>query len=70
MLKDFKYKLIWGSKYIRRIVERYKDLGFFNDSIASIMLGYFFIYITNLNFTPNIKLTLIRTIVNSIPATI
>ncbi|KAG7038291.1 Nacht and ankyrin domain protein [Colletotrichum scovillei] len=32
--------LIWGTSYIRRMVQRHEDLGFSDDGISSVMLGY------------------------------
>lgn len=69
-LEDLEYEPVWGSKCIRRMVERHENLGFSDDGIASVMLGYLFVCVMNLNFTPGKKLTSIRTIANSIPASI
>lgn len=69
-LENLEYEPIWGSRCIRRMVERHENLGFSDDGIASVMLGYLFVCVTNSNFTPGKKLTSISTIANSIPATI
>ncbi|KAM7211811.1 hypothetical protein V8F06_012817 [Rhypophila decipiens] len=42
-LQDLDYDLIWGSQYIRRMVQRYEDLGFSERCIAATMLGCMFV---------------------------
>jgi hypothetical protein len=37
------YEPVWGSECIRKMVQRHEDLGFSEDGIASIMLGYLFV---------------------------
>jgi hypothetical protein len=37
------YEPVWGSEYIRKMIKRHEDLGFSDDGIASIMLGYLFV---------------------------
>lgn len=34
---------VWGTHYIRRMYERFKDLGFSEDGIASAMVGFLFL---------------------------
>jgi hypothetical protein len=40
--RDVEYDSVWGSTCIKRMVERHEELGFSDDRLASIMLGYLF----------------------------
>ncbi|KAH8744758.1 cytochrome P450, partial [Diaporthe sp. PMI_573] len=46
-LEVLEYEPIWGSRCIRRMVERHENMGFSDDGIASVMLGYLFVTIAN-----------------------
>ncbi|KAH8747326.1 cytochrome P450, partial [Diaporthe sp. PMI_573] len=45
--QDVAYEPVWGSECIRKMVKRHEDLGFSDDGIASIMLGYLFVTVAN-----------------------
>jgi hypothetical protein len=42
-LYDAEYEPIWGSQYVRRMVIKHEDLGFTDDGVATVLLGYFFV---------------------------
>ncbi|KAF4806935.1 Cholesterol 7-alpha-monooxygenase [Colletotrichum siamense] len=41
------YEPVWGTLYIRRMVQRHEKLGFSDDGIASALLGYLFVTTAN-----------------------
>ncbi|KAK2729286.1 nacht and ankyrin domain protein [Colletotrichum kahawae] len=41
------YEPVWGTHYIRRMVQRHEKLGFSDDGIASVLLGYLFVTTAN-----------------------
>ncbi|KAH8655571.1 cytochrome P450, partial [Xylariales sp. PMI_506] len=41
------YEPVWGTQYVRKMVERHEDLGFSDEGIASVMLGYLFVTVAN-----------------------
>ncbi|KAH8743866.1 cytochrome P450 [Diaporthe sp. PMI_573] len=45
--EDVAYEPVWGSICIKRMVQRHRKLGFSDDGIASVMLGYFFVTVAN-----------------------
>lgn len=44
-LCDVEYEPIWGTQYVRKMVQRHQALGFSNNGVAVVMLGYFFVYV-------------------------
>lgn len=42
-LVDCEYEPVWGTRYVRRMVQRHEKMGFSEDGIASVMLGYLFV---------------------------
>ncbi|KAH6879750.1 cytochrome P450 [Thelonectria olida] len=46
-LYDAEYEPIWGSQCVRRMVIRHEDLGFTDDGVATVLLGYFFVTVAN-----------------------
>ncbi|KAJ0100672.1 hypothetical protein J7T55_010617, partial [Diaporthe amygdali] len=44
---DPDYEPVWGTACIRKMVRRHEDLGFSDDGIASVMLGYLFVTMAN-----------------------
>jgi hypothetical protein len=49
-LEHLEFEPYWGSKCIRRMVERHENLGFSDDGIASVILGYLFVCVIRLHF--------------------
>ncbi|KAF6821157.1 nacht and ankyrin domain protein [Colletotrichum plurivorum] len=46
-LVDCEYESVWGTRYVRRMVQRHEKMGFSDDGIASVMLGYLFVTTAN-----------------------
>ncbi|KAF5974802.1 hypothetical protein FBULB1_7625 [Fusarium bulbicola] len=46
-LHDAEYEPIWGTQYVRKMIQRHEALGFSNNGIAAVMLGYFFVAMAN-----------------------
>ncbi|KAL5603802.1 hypothetical protein FOVSG1_006552 [Fusarium oxysporum f. sp. vasinfectum] len=44
-LHDVKYEPIWGTQYVRKMIQRHEALGLSNNGVAVVMLGYFFVYV-------------------------
>ncbi|RKK67112.1 hypothetical protein BFJ68_g18564, partial [Fusarium oxysporum] len=43
-LRDVEYEPIWGTQYVRKMIQRHEALGLSNNGVAVVMLGYFFVY--------------------------
>ncbi|KAM3066468.1 hypothetical protein ACMFMG_012053 [Clarireedia jacksonii] len=46
-LSDAEYNDKWGTQYIQRMIDRHENLGFSENGLASVMLGYFFLTFAN-----------------------
>src|SRR6478735_8700870 len=44
-LRDIEYEPIWGTQYVRKMIQRHEALGLSNNGVAVVMLGYFFVYV-------------------------
>ena len=44
-LCDAEHDPIWGTQYVRKMVQRYEALGLSDNGVAVVMLGYFFMYV-------------------------
>ncbi|OBS16344.1 hypothetical protein FPOA_12987 [Fusarium poae] len=42
-LRDVEYEPIWGTQYVRKMVQRHEALGLSDNGVTVVMLGYFFI---------------------------
>ncbi|EWY79321.1 hypothetical protein FOYG_17510 [Fusarium oxysporum NRRL 32931] len=47
-LRDIEYEPIWGTQYVRKMIQRHEALGLSNNGVAVVMLGYFFVYVHDL----------------------
>lgn len=43
ILQSAEYDPVWGSKYVRRMLSRFFDLGFSDDGVDTAMLGFLFV---------------------------
>ncbi|RKK70900.1 hypothetical protein BFJ71_g17631, partial [Fusarium oxysporum] len=41
------YEPIWGTQYVRKMIQRHEALGLSNNGVAVVMLGYFFVAMAN-----------------------
>ncbi|KAL7754861.1 hypothetical protein ACKLNR_015201 [Fusarium oxysporum f. sp. zingiberi] len=46
-LRDVEYEPIWGTQYVRKMIQRHEALGLSNNGVAVVMLGYFFVAMAN-----------------------
>ncbi|OAQ60189.1 cytochrome p450 domain-containing protein [Pochonia chlamydosporia 170] len=60
---------IWGTHYIRRMYERFRDLGFSEGGIATAMVGFLFLYVQP-SLVRNQLIKVESTVANSIPASV
>jgi hypothetical protein len=44
-LRDVEYEPVWGTQYVRKMIQRHEALGLSNNGVAVVMLGYFFVYV-------------------------
>lgn len=44
-LCDVEYEPIWGTLYVRKMAKRHEALGFSDNGVSVIMLGYLFVYV-------------------------
>jgi hypothetical protein len=42
-LREVEYEPVWGTQYVRKMVQRHEALGFSRDGVAAVMLGYLFV---------------------------
>ncbi|RSL42993.1 hypothetical protein CEP51_016415, partial [Fusarium floridanum] len=47
ILQSTEYDPVWGSKYVRRMLGRFFDLGFTDDGVDTAMLGFLFVTFAN-----------------------
>lgn len=68
---NYEYEPIWGTLLVRRMVERYEELGFSNEGVSSALLGFLFVYVTQ-SSTGIWRLAIDKpsTVANSIPAAV
>ncbi|KAL3962976.1 hypothetical protein ACCO45_004499, partial [Purpureocillium lilacinum] len=68
---NYEYEPIWGTLLVRRMVERYQELGFSNEGVSSALLGFLFVYVTQ-SSTGIWRLAIDKpsTVANSIPAAV
>ncbi|RBR18959.1 uncharacterized protein FIESC28_05781 [Fusarium coffeatum] len=46
-LHDSEYEPVWGTQYVRKMVQRHQDLGLSRNGVAAVMLGYLFVTVAN-----------------------
>ncbi|KAF4435541.1 nacht and ankyrin protein [Fusarium austroafricanum] len=46
-LCDAEYEPIWGTQYVRKMIQRHEALGLSDNGVAVVMLGYFFVAMAN-----------------------
>ncbi|KAF5709867.1 nacht ankyrin [Fusarium globosum] len=46
-LRDVEYEPIWGTQYVRKMIQRHEALGISDNGVAVVMLGYFFVAMAN-----------------------
>jgi hypothetical protein len=44
-LRDVEYEPIWGTQYVRKMVQRHEALGLSENGVTVVILGYFFMYV-------------------------